>query len=162
MRDGNYIGEPSVVMFRRDQAGRGYNERYCQLVDLEFWFHLLENGSFAYLAEPLCAFRRHDKQQSVFNRDAGTYVQDELMLAQHWLARPWFCQVAGRQVIFDQIYNLRKRYGERAQPFVGDAMDVLKAHWYGFYWLKYKLFKPFKKLRRSVEKRRAKLRAMLK
>jgi glycosyltransferase involved in cell wall biosynthesis len=160
MRDGNYIGEPSVVMFRRNQAGRGYDERYCQLVDLEFWFHLLENGSFAYLADPLCAFRRHDKQQSAFNRGSGTYVQDELMLAQHWIARPWLRHVISRQVLFEQIYNLRKRYGERAQPFINDAMTVLKAHWYALYWLKYKISKPFKKLKRSVEKRWAKLAAV--
>jgi glycosyltransferase involved in cell wall biosynthesis len=161
MNDGNFIGEPSVVMFRRDQAGRGYDERYCQLVDLEFWFHLLENGRFAYLAEPLCAFREHDKQQSAFNRKAGSHVQDELMLAQYWLNRPQLREVVGRQGIYEQIHILRKRYGERAQPFIGEAMGVL-AHWYTFYWLKYKVSKPLKKLRRSIEKRRAELKAMMK
>ena len=64
----NMIGEPSVVMFRREQAARGYNEQFQQLLDLDLWFHLLEQGRFAYVAEPLCAFRRHAAQQSEINR----------------------------------------------------------------------------------------------
>lgn len=60
----NLIGEPSVTLFRRRDAARGFNPRYRQLVDLEFWFHLLERGDFVYLPEPLCSFRRHTAQQS--------------------------------------------------------------------------------------------------
>ena len=59
----NLIGEPSVVMFRREQAARGYNEQLRHWLDLDLWFHLLEQGRFAYVAEPLCAFRRHAAQQ---------------------------------------------------------------------------------------------------
>lgn len=60
----NLIGEPSVTLFRRSQAGRGFDVRYKQLVDLEFWFHLLEQGDFVYTPEPLCCFRHHALQQS--------------------------------------------------------------------------------------------------
>lgn len=60
----NLIGEPSVTLFRRRDAARGFDPRYRQLVDLEFWFHLLEQGDFVYLPEPLCSFRRHTAQQS--------------------------------------------------------------------------------------------------
>jgi glycosyltransferase involved in cell wall biosynthesis len=60
----NLIGEPSVTLFRRNQAGRGFDVRYRQLVDLEFWFHLLEQGDFVYTPEPLCCFRHHALQQS--------------------------------------------------------------------------------------------------
>jgi glycosyltransferase involved in cell wall biosynthesis len=152
-RNGNRIGEPSVVMFRRAQAARGFDERYRQLIDLDFWFHLLEQGCFGYLAEPLCAFRQHAEQQTAVNRQSGAHVQDELMLAQHWLSRPWLRKSAGRRVLFQQIYNLRKHHGERARPFIGDIMASLTAKWYALYWLEYKIFRPFRNLDRSLRKR---------
>jgi glycosyltransferase involved in cell wall biosynthesis len=152
-RNGNLIGEPSVVMFRREQAARGYDERYKQLIDLDFWFHLLEQGRFAYLAEPLCAFRQHRDQQTAVNRQSGAHVQDELMLAQYWLSRPWLGEAAGRRVLFEQIYNLRKHHGERARPFVGDVMDSLHAKWYVLYWIEHKVSSPFRNLRRWLRKR---------
>jgi glycosyltransferase involved in cell wall biosynthesis len=58
-RNPNLIGEPSVVMFRKSQACRGFNPRYHQLVDLEMWFHLLEQGKYAHLDMPLSSFRIH-------------------------------------------------------------------------------------------------------
>jgi glycosyltransferase involved in cell wall biosynthesis len=154
-RNGNLIGEPSVVMFRREQAGRGFDERYRQLIDLDFWFHLLEQGRFAYIAEPLCAFRQHPEQQTAVNRESGAHVQDELMLAQHWLSRPWLREAAGRQVLFKQIYNLRKHHGERARPFIGDIMASLTAKWYALYWIEHKISSPFRNLNRWLRKKSA-------
>ena len=154
-RDGNYIGEPSVVMFRRDKAGRGYDERYRQLMDLDFWFRLLEQGRLAYLAEPLCAFRRHAKQQTAVNRESGAHVQDELMLAQYWLARPWLRGFTCGKVQFQQVYALEKRYGERARPFTEKIRASLKPGGCMFYWLEYKITRPFSKLNRRLQKRLA-------
>jgi Glycosyl transferase family 2 len=152
-RDGNYIGEPSVVMFRRDQAGRGYDERYRQLLDLDFWFHLLEQGRLAYLAEPLCAFRRHAKQQTAVNYESGGHVQDELMLAQYWLSRPWLRGFTCARLQFQQVYALEKRYGERARPFTEKIRASLKPGGCKFYWLEYKITRPFTKLNRWLQKR---------
>ncbi len=152
-RNGNLIGEPSLVMFRHEQAGRGYDERYRQLIDLDFWFHLLEQGRFAYIAEPLCAFRQHAEQQTAVNRQSGAHVQDELMLAQHWLSRPWLREAAGRHVLFKQIYNLRKHHGEQAQPYIADIMASLTMKWYVLYWLQHKLTSPFRNLSRWLRKR---------
>ncbi len=153
-RNGNLIGEPSVVMFRRAQAGRGFDERYRQLIDLDFWFHLLEQGRFAYLAEPLCAFRQHPEQQTAVNRQSGAHVQDELMLAQYWLFRPWMMEAAGRRhVWFRQIYNLRKQHSKRARPFIGDIMASLTVKWYVLYWFEHKISSPFRNLRRWLNKK---------
>jgi glycosyltransferase involved in cell wall biosynthesis len=41
----NLVGEPSVVMFRKSDAGRGFDLSYKQVVDWEFWIHLLERGN---------------------------------------------------------------------------------------------------------------------
>jgi glycosyltransferase involved in cell wall biosynthesis len=60
--EGNLIGEPSSVMFRKADAERGFSTGYTQLFDLEMWFHLLEKGDFVFFPEPLSRFRRHGGQ----------------------------------------------------------------------------------------------------
>ena len=153
IRNGNRVGEPSVVMFRRAAAARGFDERYSQLIDLDLWFHLLEQGRFAYLAEPLCAFRQHAQQQSAANRESGAHVQDELMLAQHWLFRPWLNGMSGRRrVLFNQIYNLRKHHRELARQLTGDLMAVLTLKWFVPFWIEHKITKPFRNLTRWLQK----------
>ena len=64
----NLPGEPSSVIFRREQALRAFDPAFRQLVDLEMWMHLLTQGDFAYIAEPLCCFRIHGQQQTAVNR----------------------------------------------------------------------------------------------
>ncbi len=73
-RMNNPIGEPSTVMFRKEQGVRGFDPRYRQLVDLEMWLHLLRQGDAAYLPEPLCAFRMHPSQQTTVN---VRFLQDD-------------------------------------------------------------------------------------
>jgi len=77
----NLIGEPSAVLFRRAAASRGFNPQWRQLVDLEMWLDLLLQGDFAYDPEPLCAFRRHEQQQTVVNRRARVGPDEHLQLA---------------------------------------------------------------------------------
>jgi len=60
----NLIGGPSAVMFRRGLATRGFDETFFAMADLEMWFHLLEQGCFSFVAEPLCATRKHSHQQT--------------------------------------------------------------------------------------------------
>jgi glycosyltransferase involved in cell wall biosynthesis len=72
----NLIGEPSCVLFRRADAERGFDPHYRQLVDLEMWFHLLRSGGLVYTPECLCAFRRHDRQQSKMNRVSGAHANE--------------------------------------------------------------------------------------
>jgi glycosyltransferase involved in cell wall biosynthesis len=67
----NLVGEPSAVLFRKEDARRGFDPRYRQVVDIEMWFHLLEKGDLAYTREPLCAFRCHPSQQSERNDASG-------------------------------------------------------------------------------------------
>lgn len=66
----NLIGGPSAVMFRRALSARGFDEDFFVMADLEMWFHLLEQGCFAYIREPLCAFRSHGRQQTQRDRSA--------------------------------------------------------------------------------------------
>ena len=85
----NLIGEPTAVMFRRSLAGRGFDDRYKQMVDLEMWFHLLEQGKLAYIDEPLCAFRVHANQQTAQNRENMVSVDDLYSLYYDYMNKPY-------------------------------------------------------------------------
>ena len=146
----NMIGEPSVVMFRREQAARGYNEQLCHCLDLDLWFHLLEQGRFAYVAEPLCAFRRHVAQQSEINRHSGVASVENLALFKHWFERLGLREPMWRQALFAQIYDLRKNWGAEAESSIKEMMCALGRDRYAFLWCKRKTMRPFQKLCRQA------------
>jgi glycosyltransferase involved in cell wall biosynthesis len=152
-RSANWIGEPSVVMFRRAQAERGFDERYRQLIDLEMWFHLLARGKFSYLPEPLCAFRQHAGQQTVVNRRQIIAGTEELMLMQTCYQQPWFRDMFTRQLLFSQIYSLRRCQTTLAITFRTQMLNDFGELWYGIYWLKRKLTQPFIKFCRWLDRR---------
>lgn len=67
----NYIGEPTSVMFRKDDMQLfGLNKHLFTVfghsivanVDMVMWLKLLSAGNLAYLAEPMTQFRQHDEQ----------------------------------------------------------------------------------------------------
>lgn len=62
--NGNYIGEPTGTLFRRQDAMRGFCADFKRLVDVEMWFYLLENGELLYLDQPLVKIRQHDSQET--------------------------------------------------------------------------------------------------
>lgn len=135
-KPGNLIGEPSLVMFRRAQAGAGFNPRYRQIVDWEFCLHLLEQGDFCFIAAPLAAWRRHAGQETEANRRSGVSANEELWLAQEWLARAWLRERATRQMCFTQMRHLRRHYGAAAADLIAELRQRLGAGWYLMYWLK--------------------------
>ena len=55
----NMIGEPGAVLFRASDWKMldGFSARYPYVIDLGFWFQLLNRGNCLYMAEPLCDFR---------------------------------------------------------------------------------------------------------
>ncbi len=83
----NLIGGPSAVMFRRALAARGFDEDFFVMADMEMWFHLLEQGCFYYLAEPLCAFREHGRQQTEKDRSALAPALENRELLRRYLHR---------------------------------------------------------------------------
>jgi glycosyltransferase involved in cell wall biosynthesis len=147
---GNLIGEPSLVMFRRSQIRHGYNGAYRQIVDLEFFFHLLEQGRFGYVAKPLAAWRRHANQNTAVNQRSGLSAQEEVRLIQEWYAKPWLQKRATRQMLFTQIRHLRK-FGGATEALATEMTRQLGKVWYAAYWLKRKFSRPFAKLRQQTE-----------
>jgi glycosyltransferase involved in cell wall biosynthesis len=80
----NYIGEPSAVMFRRSAAKRGFSESFPHLIDLEMWFHLLEQGRLINLAEEVCAIRQHAAQMTHKNTRSGALLDDNVSLFEQY------------------------------------------------------------------------------
>jgi len=75
--EGNMIGEPSSVLFRRENAKDGFNTNYKQISDLDMWFHLLESGDFACIPEPLCKIRQHELQGTKQNITSLVFADEE-------------------------------------------------------------------------------------
>ena len=146
-QNGNIIGAPSRTLFRKTQAKRGFDERYQQTLDLEMWFHLLVQGRFAYLAEPLVAYRVHSRQATARHRQSGIGANEPLLLLTDYCRQPWVQSRATRRMWFKQIYNLRKINGECAKVFAADMRIHLNRFWYGIYWLEHKFFRPLAKLK---------------
>lgn len=103
---GNYIGEPAAVLFRRDDALRGFNTAYSQLIDLEMWFHLLEKGAFAIIPEGLCKLRQHEAQESKGNRQAFSFLKDEYGIFEEFSKKSY----VNRTFLNELYWNIRISY----------------------------------------------------
>lgn len=95
---GNRIGEPSAVMFRRMPAYRGFNADYSQALDLEMWFHLLEQGSAVLLSKPLCSIRQHPEQTTQANIASGRIVEDKRLLYRQYAGK-----VASKLALWEKL-----------------------------------------------------------
>ncbi|MBJ8113121.1 glycosyltransferase [Bacillus cereus group sp. N6] len=61
--DGNWIGEPTTVLFRKrdlvEPFGQFCGTQYFSAVDMASWFSLLSNGNLVYIADTLSYLRMH-------------------------------------------------------------------------------------------------------
>jgi glycosyltransferase involved in cell wall biosynthesis len=86
---GNLVGEPTAVMFRRSDAGQGFDAQYSQAFDMEFWFRLLTDGWFTFLPEALCGVREHERSGTADNLRSGRVTQDKVRLFAEYAGRPY-------------------------------------------------------------------------
>lgn len=150
---GNNIGEPSVVMFRKVQAERGFLNDYRQLWDLEMWYHLLEQGQFVYLAQPLCAFRQHSAQQSQVNHRSGIGPDEMLLLLETYYAKPWLRALATQRMLINQARFLKKNrsnLGRRTEVLLAEIKKQIHPASYPLYWLERKALRPFAKMKKAA------------
>jgi GT2 family glycosyltransferase len=77
----NWLGEPVTMMFRKEQAGTGFDARFAQLGDIDYWYRILEHGDYYYISEPLCRFRKHASQHTAKIRKTLKSVLDWPLLA---------------------------------------------------------------------------------
>ncbi len=157
VNDYNYIGEPTAVLFKKEDAVRGFDANYRQLVDLEMWFHLLEKGRLAYIREPLCAFRIHEEQQTAVNAKEQRAEFENLKLYESYIFKNYITMnpLIRAYYRYDKYYLIWKRCHKLNRL---DAEDV--SRWISLYGRKrfflclpfYKLVKPFTKIRKSLKK----------
>jgi glycosyltransferase involved in cell wall biosynthesis len=151
----NLIGEPSVVLMRKRDISRGFNTQYLQIPDLEMWFHLLEKGNAVYTAEPLCAFRKHSRQQTEVNRVNQVGEREQLILLSDYYVRPWLRNRKRCKLLFSQIYCLKKKkhFGDASRELQSRMMASLGVGRYAWFWTLHKLGRPFTNLKRFYQKR---------
>jgi hypothetical protein len=66
---GNFIGEPTTVMFRASNLKVGnFNASFPALNDLNFWLRQLTLGDCYFIPEVLSYFRTHENQATITNR----------------------------------------------------------------------------------------------
>lgn len=123
----NNIGEPSAVIFRKKHAERGFKTEYHQIVDLEMWFHLLEQGKFVYLTEPLCAFRIHRNQQTRRNIESCIHIHDFVFLIRDYANKPYLGLSRLRRAFlsFESGYSIWKLYSRHKRITRKTAEDVI-------------------------------------
>ncbi len=124
----NLIGGPSAVLFRRSLASRGFDERFFHAADLEMWFHLLEQGCFAYIQEPLSAYRWHARQQTEKDRHTLTQAQDWSALIDTYLPKPYIRIKRGEReyLIHESVRQTLRRCRRISLP--AEASQLLNAH----------------------------------
>ena len=149
----NKIGEPSVVMFRKKHAARGFDGRYRQAVDLEMWFHILEQGKLSYLNEPLCSFREHPRQQTHVNINDVTVIKEPFLLLQDYANKPYvkMHRCTKEYMLYVPVYAIWKQY-KKKRIAKQDAITIIKEH-YNFYKFifYYPFYKVYKFIKRSIK-----------
>ncbi len=115
----NLIGEPSATLFRRSLTARGWNTKYRQMIDLEFWFHLLEQGDFASIPEPLCKFRQHEGQDTHVNLSSNELQEDMPNLYndyfyKDYVKKSFFKKTAMKFIIAQYIWDQRNNNIDRS------------------------------------------------
>ncbi len=86
---GNFIGEPTAVMFRKCDAALGFDDAYHQALDVDLWFRLLEHGSLAYFNQPLCGVRQHESMGTTGNLRGGRITADKVRLYERYAGKPY-------------------------------------------------------------------------
>lgn len=83
----NKIGEPSVIMFRKELVAKVgyYRTDLSQILDYEFCYRVLKTHKIAIINKPLVKFRLHENQATNKNTDIGDYDKFSKILYQEYL-----------------------------------------------------------------------------
>ncbi|MDR3569351.1 MAG: glycosyltransferase [Syntrophobacteraceae bacterium] len=151
----NLVGEPTAVMFRKRLSAEGFDPGFRQIVDMEFWFRLLERGGFAFINQPLVAFRSHDAQQTRVNRGNAPLILDDTarLLREYVLNEDKKYVDLSRfrkiYLVYDNNYQVWKLYRQGVVKRSEARGRIAAGYGWGRFLLGYplyKIFKPFNKL----------------
>jgi glycosyltransferase involved in cell wall biosynthesis len=113
----NVIGEPTAVMFRKNDNNLLFNPDFDQVSDMEMWFRLLENGKLANIPDTCCYLRCHDSQTTNINLKNNKISLDELKLYSVYLHKPymtisWYKK---ESILFFKAYNYWLQWHKKAK-----------------------------------------------
>lgn len=131
----NFIGEPTAVMFRKSSLKGKFREDLPQVLDMDMWFRLLEQGDLLYIGEPYCAVRRHADQMTLANIKSGALVDDNIKLFETYSHKSYI-KYSLRLSIQHKIYMTYRVWISRKYVSDKKRRDVLNR--YGstvVYWL---------------------------
>lgn len=120
----NKIGEPSVVLFKKEiiQEFGFFRENLKQVLDYEFFYRLLKKYRIAVVNKELVQFRLHDKQTTFINKDNNSYGVDHAIF---------------ERIIYDEYFRylspgkkkeLLRKYNRFVSFFYG-MIDFVKIKW---------------------------------
>ena len=150
----NFVGEPTAVMFRAALVSSGFDPRYRQIVDLEFWCRLLLAGDLVYTKETLCDFRWHPAQQTRINQQQNLGNSEYAWLLHDYFAR--FVPADYRPpsslspLLFRSLYDFQRTAASsvEVQEIARALMALLGRGPYAREWLRHRLARPLANLRR--------------
>jgi glycosyltransferase involved in cell wall biosynthesis len=126
----NWVGEPSTVMFRRKDAGAGFDKRFYHYGDIEYWFRIVESGDYLYLDEVLCDFRRHEGSSTKTNLSGMFFALDIILLGKLYAS---YCEEIGEssehfnrralEIVARQVSELIGNEGLKASDVVKICKD---------------------------------------
>lgn len=120
---GNYIGEPTAVMFRKADLKGCFRLDLPQLSDMDMWFQLLEQGDLLYLVKPLCAIRSHPSQMTHANVKSGMLVEDNIKLFEAYSQKPylettWLLRLRHKLLMTYRVWVSRKSISDKKRKMV--------------------------------------------
>lgn len=122
---GNYIGEPTAVMFRKTDLKGCFREDMPQLSDMDMWFQLLEQGDLLSLEKPLCAIRSHSAQMTHTNVKSGRLIEDNIKLFEtysqkSYLEATWLLMLRHKLLMTYRVWVSRKSISNEKRKMVLD------------------------------------------
>lgn len=130
---GNFIGEPTAVMFRKTDLKGCFREDMPQLSDMDMWFQLLEQGDLLSLEKPLCAIRSHPAQMTHSNVRSGRLIEDNIKLFEtysqkSYLESTWFLRLQHKFLMTYRIWVSRKSISDETRKMVLDQYASRSAY----------------------------------
>lgn len=148
----NLVGGPSATLFRRSFALRGFDESYFHAADLEMWLHLLEQGSYAYVCEPLIAYRWHPRQQTEKDRATLSQANDQRAMLATYLDKPYVQLAPWRKAFLrhDAVRQTLRRCAKIGES--ATAAAILREYGAGRYYANYPRFLLWRELSRLARR----------
>ncbi len=131
----NFIGEPVVMMIKRDALNRfdSYNPNMSIIADLEYWLRVSSNTGMVYIPEVLASFRIHNDSitaRLINNKQHLRSRFDQLILLHEFALSPYYAHlrkvVLARNPGIDLIDWLSQRLRKAHKEFLSGSKEGVK------------------------------------